>query len=366
MERVLDDCRYVVFIEPNGGKPVIECEGFTPLLMARSSGSGSMFATVSETQTRSVDYVRRKVRVEAYRDALFTKAMAADGTINMNGNNVTTDGFDSMDPAYSTNGQYDPAKRKASGDVATNFDILNQSGVNVGNANIYGAVSTGPGATITLGSNGKVGDTAWHADSTKKGIQPGWSSDDMNVAFDAVEEPFATELPPLPGIIDGVAYTHVLTNGNYMITVGNFGGKVLVTGNATLYVTRTASVGFSGTDFIKIDPNASLKLYVGSPSVSIGGNGVLNQSGSALNFQYYGLPSNTSLALAGNAEFRGTIHAPSANFTLSGGGNSVTDFIGSSITKTVTMDGKFNFHYDEALRRVGPSRGYIVTSWQEV
>jgi choice-of-anchor A domain-containing protein len=125
-------------------------------------------------------------------------------------------------------------------------------------------------------------------------------------------------------------------------------------------------VAFSGNDFIKIDPNASLKLYVGSTSASIGGNGVLNQSGSALNFQYYGLPSNTSLALGGNAEFRGTIYAPNADFTLSGGGNTVTDFIGSSITKTVKMDGKFNFHYDEALRRVGPSRGYIVTSWQEI
>jgi hypothetical protein len=366
MERVLDDCRYIVFIEPNNGKPVIECEGFTPLLMARSSGNGSTFATISDTQTRSVDYVRRKVRVTAYRDALLSKAMAADGTINMNGNNVTTDGFDSMDPKFSTNGQYDSSKRKASGDVATNFDILNQNGISAGNANIYGTVSTGPGATVTLGTNGKVGDTAWHADTSKTGIQPGWSSDDMNVNFDPVEEPFATELPPLPGIIGGVVYTHVLTNGNYMIAAGNFGGKVLVTGNATLYVTRTASVAFSGNDFIKIDPNASLKLYVGSTSASIGGNGVLNQSGSALNFQYYGLPSNTSLALGGNAEFRGTIYAPNADFTLSGGGNTVTDFIGSSITKTVKMDGKFNFHYDEALRRVGPSRGYIVTSWQEI
>ncbi|HVR34653.1 MAG TPA: collagen-binding domain-containing protein, partial [Methylomirabilota bacterium] len=157
-----------------------------------------------------------------------------------------------------------------------------------------------------------------------------------------------------------------LRNGNYMIAAGNFGGKVLVTGNATLYVTRTASVAFSGNDFIKIDPNASLKLYVGSPSARIGGNGVLNHSGSALDFQYYGLPSNTSLALGGNAEFRGTIYAPNADLTLNGGGNDVTDFIGSSITKTATMNGKFNFHYDEALGRVGPSRGYIITSWQEV
>jgi hypothetical protein len=60
------------------------------------------------------------------------------------------------------------------------------------------------------------------------------------------------------------------------------------------------------------------------------------------------------------------IYAPNANFTMNGGGNSAYDFVGASITKTVTMNGHFKFHYDEALAKYGPSRGFVLTSWNEM
>ena len=37
----------------------------------------------------------------------------------------------------------------------------------------------------------------------------------------------------------------------------------------------------------------------------------------------------------------------------------------ASISKTVTMNGKFNFHYDENLRRIGPGKGFVPTRWTE-
>ena len=49
----------------------------------------------------------------------------------------------------------------------------------------------------------------------------------------------------------------------------------------------------------------------------------------------------------------------------SGGGSDTYDFVGASITKSVKMNGKFNFHYDENLRRIGLGRGYIPTNWEE-
>ena len=52
-------------------------------------------------------------------------------------------------------------------------------------------------------------------------------------------------------------------------------------------------------------------MYV-SGSTSIGGNGVINPSGQAENFTYYGLPSNTSVDMNANANFVGTIYAPEA------------------------------------------------------
>jgi hypothetical protein len=120
----------------------------------------------------------------------------------------------------------------------------------------------------------------------------------------------------------------------------------------------------AGQSLITLAPGASLKLYVGG-SGAIGGNGIVNP-GSALDFIYYGLPSNTSLSFSGNAAFTGVIYAPNAAFTMNGGGSSTYDFVGASITKTVTMNGHFNFHYDEALSKYGPSRGFVVTSWNEM
>ena len=60
------------------------------------------------------------------------------------------------------------------------------------------------------------------------------------------------------------------------------------------------------------------------------------------------------------------IYAPNAAFTLNGGGNNAIDFVGASVSSTVTMNGHFNFHYDEALGRIGARRGYIITGWGEL
>jgi hypothetical protein len=72
------------------------------------------------------------------------------------------------------------------------------------------------------------------------------------------------------------------------------------------------------------------------------------------------------LSLTGNGEFTGVIYAPDASFNLNAGGSDETDFIGASMTKTATMNGKFQFHYDENLARIGPLRGYIITGWNEI
>jgi hypothetical protein len=35
------------------------------------------------------------------------------------------------------------------------------------------------------------------------------------------------------------------------------------------------------------------------------------------------------------------------------------------IVKSVTLNGHWNFHYDEALRNNGPTRGWIAKNWTE-
>jgi len=566
----LSDSYYIVTIDftvPND--PIIEAEGFViPTLTWNTSGPQfAQIGNTANTQTTqnsqtSARPIARKVRVKTGRDNMIAKAMFAKGQIDISGNNVQSDSFDSTDPAYSINGQYDATRNKDNGDIASNAGLVNS--LNVGNATVLGTVSTGPGGTVSIGPNGSVGDLAW-VNSGTQGIQPGHSTDDMNVYVPEVVLPFsgglssalrfvtltneevhwlfqtnsyatyngaqqaATQqggaivtntaiistnlthpaagtylgavlvntrwvtnasypvsgtyiggvttnvssqssttypstfigtvatntvnqttvsypasgtyvgtvttnvnhmsnqrnLPPAGGYVPGtehqrpngkwdydqitgytyqkivsyfyqtirdyscsliIGYTYnlitdyglvgkqattnlvvktfdyVFDTGDY--EVSNLGGKVLVRGNARVHVTANAS--FTGQDAIEINYSANLKLYVSAASASIKGQGVLNYSGTANQFYYYGLPSNTDISIGGNGGFTGVIYAPQAHFHLGGGGNNTQDFVGASITKSVKMNGHFHFHYDESLAGSGPARGFVITSWDEI
>ena len=78
------------------------------------------------------------------------------------------------------------------------------------------------------------------------------------------------------------------------------------------------------------------------------------------------MPNCTSLDYKGNGDFYpGVIYAPEADFHLAGGGSSAMDFIGSSVTKTIQMNGHYNFHYDESLKKTGQNLGYVASGWRE-
>ncbi|MCS7089376.1 MAG: hypothetical protein RMN51_06470 [Verrucomicrobiota bacterium] len=298
--------------------------------------------------------IPRTVRVQTRIDPLFAVAMAAEGQIDLAGNNVTTDSFDSGDPNYSDNGMYpsNPQKRKRNGDVATNAGLVNF--INVGNANINGRAMTGPNGTVRIGPRGYVS---------------GGTNDDFNVVFPPVAVPLGNALPLLTVTtsILGTSYRHAIwTSGRYYHFRG-LEGSLYVASNVNATLILQGDTKLTGNnDRIYLAPSARLILYADAPVFSIKGQGVVNASGRAENFLYFGTPRNTTLSFGGNASFTGAIYAPDADFTLGGGGNNTYDFVGASVTKTVKMNGHFNFHYDENLRRIGPSRGFIVTRWEEL
>jgi len=187
------------------------------------------------------------------------------------------------------------------------------------------------------------------------------------VQFPDVQEPFpwGTKSTPAsnPRLFPGYG---LVLSGDQNIDQINFAGsqKIIVNGTARLYV--KGNVSMTGSSQIVLGAGANLQIFVGGASGEIGEKGVLN-SGSPANFTYWGLNSNTSVKYTGNASFNGMFYAPYADLTMGGGGSGTPiDFTGSSISKTVKMNGKFNFHYDEALGRLGPRRGYTVVSWKEI
>jgi len=279
---------------------------------------------------------------------LFAFALAARSQIDFNGNNLRTDSFDSGDPNYSTAGLYDPLKNKEGGNVATPFGLTNS--LSVGNARIMGRVSTGPGGSVSVGSAGSVGSKAW-IQSGMTGIEPGWWTRDMTRHFPDLSAPSNSgAFTPTPGTVDGTNYQYVLASGRYLLSSLALGSsnKMRVIGQAVLHI--TGGISMAGTALIEISRGAALKLYVGGPSALIGGNGIVNNTGNATNFQYYGLPGNTSLSLSGSL-FTGAIYAPSAGFTLSSGGSETYHFIGAVVARSVTVNGHCSVHFDENLLR---------------
>ena len=372
VRRYLGDDYYDVYVtNANTLNPSVCSQGhakwYNTFALAGTPTIGALGVTLPQDSAN----VNRNVSVLTKIDPIFNVAMAALKQIDFSGKNVQTDGFDSADPNYSNNGQYpfgNASKTKASGDVVTD-DVITNS-LSVGNAKIKGQVKTGPKGTVDIGPNGSVGDVNW-VDGGNLGVQTGYSANDMNVTFPDVIMPLTSWLPVLAGnySINGSSYKYVfLTDGDY--TISSLSGSIYVGTNAHVRLKITGSVSLTGSNdqiFIDSSPttSGSLQIYMTGDSFAIKGQGIVNTSGNAANFTYFGLPTNTSVTFGGNAAFIGAIYAPSAAFTLGGGGSTPIDFIGASVTKTVKMNGHFNFHYDENLRRNGMGRGFIPTNWRE-
>ena len=305
--------------------------------------------------------IARAVQVTLAPSPKFPLGLMALSTIDMNGNNIYTDSYDSSDTTKSTGGKYDVGKRQPNGNIGTDDTIINS--VSIGNANVYGTVSTGLGGTVTMGPNGSIGPSFSNpATSVSAATADGWIKSDFDVNIPDVTLPSG-----FPSASSGSI------NGNTMLNAGGgtvylkydsislSGSKTLTVTNGTvnLYVTGDTSV--SGNGQIVISSGASLTMYAGG-SMSIAGNGMANNSGGATSAQFYGLPTSTSWSISGNGIWAGTVYAPEAALTMNGGGNA-GDVSGAFVTKTITLSGHTKFHYDETLKKTGPVNGYLAASW---
>lgn len=337
------DVRFAVSFSSNVYGPIITATGFVNL------------ASLDQPAT----WVRRAIRIRTTNAPLFAKSLVARNDIDIHGNNFYSDSFDSTNPLYSTNGLYTPSKRRDNGDVATNSGLTNS--LNVGNADIYGKASTGPGGSLDIGNNGVVGTASWIA-AGNKGVQPGRFTDDMNIAFPAVKPPFTSGSTPGGGVAaDGTNYTYIIPAGNSYFGSISLSGhqKITVTGHAVVYVNGDFSM--SGQSYIYIAPGASLKVYCNG-DFDLTGQGLFNSTGLAINLQLYGTPNCTDLKIAGNGGFIGVIYAPDASLMIVGNG----DVSGAIVCKEAQLTGNGSFHYDESLGRVGPSKGYVPVDWAEL
>jgi hypothetical protein len=272
------------------------------------------------------------------RDVLprFDCAIAAQYNIQLNGGGavLVTDSFNSADTNLSTNGQYDPTKASTNGNVASLYGPLN-----IGNYQIKGNLCLGPSVNPALIGPGSVTGTV---------------RNDFNTCFPDVTLPWALVGPPPAPIVTN-AYVFA-TSGAYKILNGNWPIIVLPGVSVQLRVDATsfnpANVHIMMDTYTGI--SGTLSLYQVAGSVTLGGN-VTVDSGYAGNFYYWGMTGVTSISCSGSSTFIGTIYAPEANVTLSGG-SGANNYVGALIVRSLTMIGHFAVHFDERLPEYGPRR----------
>jgi hypothetical protein len=124
----------------------------------------------------------------------------------------------------------------------------------------------------------------------------------------------------------------------------------------------TGSFNVNGGGSILIAPGASLTMFVGGPSCSINGGGIINNTGVPTSCNVQCLPTCTSGAFGGGAAFVGIINAPEADFTLNGG----MGMCGALTANSFKLSGGMCIHYDESLGKPKNGTLYNVASWSEL
>jgi hypothetical protein len=422
--------------------PEIICRAYVGLPAMAAAAPDVLFAAYGVTTGPGV--VTRAVRVRCQDTAMFVAAMVAKHKIDLKGNGVLTDSFNSASLWESNFGLYDANVYAGDrGDVASNDGIVGTIGV--GNAEIYGKAHTGAEGSVTI-NNGWVGP---HTNQVAGQYEPGWILPDANFTFPTNTIPYSSGLPlggpetivtvsydysrtstnsalypnpppwsgvttnfqttstttsepPAPGTYVGTiqtnyaggsenlktytykqilgttysytlyytnavyvtnTYDHVLRDGAYYSTA-DLHGSTIVLGHATLVLPNGLSM--SGNDAITIATGASLTNYVGGTTCTVGGNGIINESGYAGDNILYCADSVTTFNFNGNGTFIGVLVAPNADMSLNGAGHENTDFSGAVMANSITMNGHFSFHYDEALSALKNNPRLLIKSWDEI
>lgn len=312
----------------------------------------------------------RQIKVDLSSSSLFANGLLARRNIIMNGNGVTIDSWDSRI------GDYTSSTRAENGNVASlallNTDVL------LNNADIYGYVSVGgefdPNASL-------------HRNGTITG-------DRNNPTLDLtrVTEDFYVDVPPVVTPAYG-SWTDVSTinggssdiNGaltlgdpldtspaNYQaerISLSGNGDNLVIDGPVRLFVRRNVSISGRGT--IRITANGSLELY-SVESLSISGNGsaygMQNETRKPEKFMIYNTTPNdggTSVDVAGNGLVYAVVYAPNSNVHLQGGGSGGAVF-GAIVGYEITLNGGYEFHYDESLASLSGGSGLNIDFWREL
>jgi len=365
LKRYLGSNYYEAYITNLNDSPTSKSSGSINWNCAFASAAQPCFAAAGASLDPTLATVSRAVVVTTSRGGpVFGGILTKKGILLSGG--MVINRFNSQDQTWSTNGLYDPSRYKDGGDIATVESNVVAAISGSGGAKVYGHVATGPNSTESPGTS-SWGSKDW-VNGGNQGIQPGWSRSDMNIAIPDAPAPglngvsFGKQSHPIS--IKGTNYDYYISTGDYQASSLSIqgGDAMYVDGKVKVLITSDYTVGGSG--YVYISPGSSLTLWVGGKA-TVSGGGTVNGTGFATNCTYYGQPSCNSFTLSGSSAFVGTVYAPQAAFTMSGGSGGQL-FVGAIVADSANISGGYAFHYDESLGGQSAGSYYRIASWQEV
>lgn len=273
---------------------------------------------------------------------LFTFAIGAQSFINVIGIGTIANSFNSYDTNQSVDGRY-------SGFSGTNGNLACMAGfVSLGNATLNGSLFLGTNASYD--NSGTIIGTVY-TNSSFQFPAAALPTTDVN-GGPIVWEPAPTTF----GLIGGKYQAfHNFTNDGYYAVLDSV--SIVVESNITVCLdVKTNTFAPSSIDINGGTTNSgTLVIYQESGITTFTGNSSGGPIGNRPhNLVYIGLPAVTSVAFSGISDFTGAIYAPNSLISLNGGTVRVINLCGSFIADSITINGHYIIHFDEALLTLGP------------
>jgi hypothetical protein len=301
------------------------------------------------------NFITRRIRATTT-NYFGTAGIITKGKVTVSGNTLI-DSYNSADPRYSTGGQYDAAKAREHGYLAT-VSVMGQEMELKDNTKIKGDIGTGAAGVLKMVNPAVVGSAAYVANAANAGtVQPGHLSTDARYNFPVPVPVLGSS--PVPDTITG---NHNLPAGAYQVknlTIQGMGGRLNVTGNASIYVEENFYLQDAAK--IVISPGAELKLFVGL-QIYFQGDSQANWGGQPSQFKVFGLSTSAQSYIQGNARIAGVLDAPNSKLDMNG----AAELSGSAFVSEVVLQNDVKFHLDEALYGNGTGALYAINSWQEL
>jgi hypothetical protein len=308
----------------------------------------------ASARQRNGRLIQRTAEIQLNRQSPFIYGLEVHDGFTLNGNNIILDSFDSSNGPYANPGNRNDRLIVLSPATASGSARLN-------NANLYGSLYVGAADALALGPQSRV---------RRSQTPSGQRIDDKAIRHDIrLDRPFPVAMPQ--------PEDPILWAGGEAVEIGDRSGfttesyvfdDLQIRANETVRVVGRVRWYVNGDLHIHgnlvIEEDGDLELYLNG-DLHAGGGAILNTSEQSEHLRIFVTSSQpTILQLAGNARFAGAIYAPYANFRLAGGGNN-GHFLGAAVLGSIDINGRYQFHFDEALRFAPqPVHRYAVTSWQ--